>query len=445
MKPAPESMQAAALRVVRRLQEKGHETYWVGGCVRDILLGREPADYDVATSALPPDIEGAFHKTIPVGRQFGVVAVVEGRHTIQVATFRAEGDYRDGRHPEKVKFSDARADALRRDFTINGLFHDPVTGEMHDWVGGRADIEAHRIRTIGNPEERFSEDHLRMLRAVRFAAQLGFDIERGTMKSLSANAAKIVSVSAERIRDELLKLLAPAHAPRGLDLLHESGLLNHVLPEFTPTITSEQSPEFHPEGTVFEHVRLMLRHIKPEAHSLLPWAAILHDIGKPATFSRDPVTGMIHNYGHEKIGAAISEDLLKRLRFPRKDIDLLVQAVRCHMQFKDAPKMRKATVRRIAMRPTFHFEMELHRIDCLGSSKDLSNYDYLLGEAEELSNRPEIKPPLLNGDDLAALGMKPSPAMGRLLAEIRDLQLQEALTSREAALEFAKTRLHRKR
>jgi poly(A) polymerase len=431
------------MSMARRLQEAGFEAYWVGGCVRDLLLGREPADYDIATSALPGQIEKLFKKTIPVGRQFGVVVVIEQQHQAQVATFRAESDYRDARHPSTVTFSNARADALRRDFTVNGLFFNPATEETYDWVGGMADIERKLIRTIGNPEERFAEDHLRLLRAARFAAQLGFAVEPETMASVQRNAGKIATVSAERVRDELLKLFHPAHALAGLDLLRESGLLDQVLPEMLPLIDSEQSPRFHPEGAVYEHVRLMLKMMSPDAHPLLPLAVLLHDIAKPATFSRDPVTGVIHNYGHEKEGAVMAERILTRLRFARKQTDLLVSAVRNHMQFRNALKMRKATLRRMLMRPNFDFEMELHRLDCLGSHGKLDCYEHLVREREELANRPQMTPPLLNGGDLAGLGMRPGPAMGGLLAEIRDKQLQEELTSREQALDYARTKLAR--
>jgi len=442
---AASSPQAAATDVVRRLQQAGHSAFWVGGSVRDFLLGREPSDYDVATSALPDQVEKLFKKTIAVGRQFGVVVVIEHGHQIQVATFRAEADYRDSRHPRTVQFADAQTDASRRDFTVNGMFYDPLSRQTHDWVGGAADLKARVIRTIGSPDERFSEDHLRMLRAVRFAAQLGFRIERATFAAIQANAEKIVSVSAERVRDELLKLLAPSHAANGFELLVESGLLHYVLPEFVPCLTSPQSPEFHPEGTVYQHVLLMLRHMPPDAHPLLPWAALLHDIGKPATASREPATGIIHNYGHEKAGAEIAEQLLARLRFPRKQIELLVQSVRCHMQFKDTEKMRKSTLRRLLMRPGFEFELELNRLDCLGSEKGTETYDFLKREAAALAQQPEIVPPLVKGKDLKALGMKPGPAMGKLLAEIRELQLQDELKTRTQALAFARRSLGRNR
>lgn len=459
---------ATATAIVRRLQTAGFTAFWVGGCVRDFLLGREPGDYDIATSARPEQVEKLFKRTIAVGRKFGVMVVIEGRRQFQVATFRAEADYQDGRHPARVMFGDAQADALRRDFTVNGLFYDPLAKRLHDWVGGDADLRAGIIRTIGSPAERFAEDHLRLLRAVRFAVQLDFDIERETFAAIKELAPKIKAISAERIRDELIKLFAPpsergfvedppphirqrgvaavgaltpAHnrapssAARGLELLRDSGLLEQILPELAATIQCAQSPDFHPEGSVFNHLRLMLSQMPVDADPLLPWTVLLHDIAKPVTASRDPETGSIHFYEHERIGAAMAAEILERLRFPRKQIDAVVKAVRYHMQFKDARQMRKSTLRRLLLRPTFPLELELHRLDCLGSHGRLDVYDFLVAQSRELAKRPEIRPPLLTGNDLIALGMKPGPALGKLLNEIREKQLQDELkTAREARL-----------
>jgi poly(A) polymerase len=459
------SRRELAAAIVRRLQNGGFSAFWVGGCVRDFLLGREVGDYDIATSALPEQIEKFFPQTLAIGRKFGVIVVIEGGHQFQVATFRAEADYQNGRHPEQVTFGDAIADARRRDFTINGLFYDPVERQLHDWVNGEADLRARRIRTIGVPGDRFAEDHLRLLRAVRFAAQLNFDIEPDTFAALRAQAPKIKTISAERVRDELIKVFQPAagragsplpaaaahlgggahgvtrpasNAARGLDLLRESGLLEHILPEVAATIGCEQSPDFHPEGTVFDHLRLTLQHLPPGADPLLPWAVLLHDIAKPVTVSRDPRTGGIHFYEHEKIGAEMAARILERLRFSRKQIETIVTAVRCHMQFKDALRMRQSTLRRLLLRPTFPFELELHRLDCLGSHGRLEVYDFLVEQARALEQQPEIRPPLLTGDDLLALGMKPGPAMGRLLAEVREKQLQGELKTAAEAREWVK-------
>jgi len=458
--------------IVARLQKTGFAAFWVGGCVRDVLLGREPQDYDIATDARPEQIEKLFERTLAVGRKFGVMVVVENKQHFQVATFRAEADYQDGRRPGKVVFSNAKADARRRDFTVNGLFFDPIAKKLHDWVGGEKDLRAKIIRTIGTPEERFAEDHLRLLRAIRFAAQLGFEIEPETFAAVKKLAPKIELISAERIRDELIKLFAPPEAPpggppsgggarlsaaataanirhaagedtrapaaRGLVLLRDSRLLPGVLPELIATILCEQSPDYHPEGTVFEHIRLMLEKLPPDASPSLPWAVILHDIAKPATAERDATTGVIHFYGHEKVGAAMAERILKRLRFPNKQIEGIVACVRNHMQFKDVRQMRKATLRRLLLRDTFPLELQLHRLDCLGSHGDLENYEFLLAQAEELKKKPAIRPALLTGKDLIKLGMKPGPAMGKLLAEIREKQLADELKNPREAKAWAK-------
>jgi poly(A) polymerase len=444
-----QSPRATAAEIVRQLQTVGFSAFWVGGCVRDYLLGREPGDYDIATSARPEQVEKLFKRTVAVGRKFGVMVVVENKQQFQVATFRAEADYQDGRHPEHVTFANAEADAQRRDFTVNGLFYDPVADKLHDWVGGEKDLRAKIIRTIGSPGERFAEDHLRLLRAVRFAAQLGFEIEPQTFAAVRKLAQKIELISAERIRDELIKLFSPPllgapalpSAARGLALLLESGLLPGVLPEVVTTIACEQSPDFHPEGTVFEHIRLMLEKLPPNSHPSLPWAVILHDIAKPATAALDPATGKIHFYGHEKVGALLSERILTRLRFPKKQIAEIVACVRQHMQFKDVKQMRKATLRRLLLRETFPLELELHRLDCLGSHGVLDHYEYLVQQAAELEKRPAIRPPLLTGDDLIALGVKPGPAMGAMLAEIREKQLSDELKTPRQARAWVKKRL----
>jgi len=450
-----------ALEIVRRLQTAGFAAFWVGGCVRDFLIGREPQDFDIATDAKPEQVEKLFKRTVAVGRKFGVMVVVEGGHQFQVATFRAEADYQDGRRPEKIIFANAEADALRRDFTVNGLFYDPLTKKIHDWVGGEKDLRAKIIRTIGKAEERFGEDHLRLLRAVRFAAQLDFEIEPKTFAAVKKLAPKIKLISAERIRDELLKLFAPstsigragsplpadsAHgvtrptAARGLVLLRDSGLLPFVLPELAATIECEQSPDFHPEGSVFNHICLMLEKLPTDSNELLPWTVLLHDIAKPVTAEKDLQTGSIHFYGHEKVGAEMARTILNRLRFPKKQIDEIVACVLHHMQFKDVKQMRKSTLRRLLLRETFPLELELHKLDCLGSHGDLSHYNFLVEQAEELKKQPAIRPPLLTGKDLIALGMKPGKELGALLHEIREKQLQDELKTLRQAKAWAKKR-----
>ncbi len=439
--PAPREI---AEQIVRRLQAAGFSAFWVGGCVRDFLIGREPQDFDIATEARPEQIERFFPKTIAVGRKFGVIVVVESNQLFQVATYRSEADYQDGRRPEKVVFANAEADALRRDFTINGLFYDPISNKIHDWVGGEKDLRAGIIRTIGEPAERFAEDHLRLLRAVRFAAQLNFEIEPKTFTAVKSLASKIKIISAERVREELLKLFRPPHAARGLVLLRDSGLLDHILPELAATIACDQSPDYHPEGSVFEHIKLMLEKMPPDAGELLPWTVLLHDIAKPVTAEKDAQSGAIHFYGHEKVGATMAEEVLGRLRFPRKQIEEIAACVRQHMQFKDVRQMRKATLRRLLLRETFPLELELHKLDCLGSHGSLEHYDFLLEQTDELRKMPTIRPPLLTGKDLIALGMKPGPAMGTLLAEIREKQLAEELKTPRQAKIWAKKQINKK-
>ena len=434
-------MKTIAARIVQKLQTTGFSAFWVGGCVRDFLLGREPQDFDIATDARPEQIEKLFQRTLAIGKKFGVIVVVEGKHQFQVATFRAESDYQDGRRPEKIHFADARADALRRDFTVNGLFYDPISKKIHDWIGGEKDLRAKIIRTIDAPEERFAEDHLRLLRAVRFAAQLNFEIEPETFEAIKLLAPKIKIISAERIRDELLKLFLPPHAARGLELLRRSHLLEEILPELAATISCEQSPDYHPEGSVFNHIKLMLGKLPENSSEVLPWAVLLHDIAKPVTAEKDLKTGAIHFYGHEKVGADMAREILNRLRFPKKKIDEIAACVRQHMQFKDVKQMRKATLRRLLLRETFPLELELHRLDCLGSHGSLEIYNFLLEQAEELKKKPAIRPPLLSGKDLIALGMKPGPALGALLAEIREKQLSDELKNSREAKAWAKKQI----
>jgi poly(A) polymerase len=430
-----------AKKIVATLQQAGFAAFWVGGCVRDFLLGRAPQDFDIATDAKPEQVEKLFRKTIPVGKKFGVMVVVENGIQFQVATFRAEADYQDGRRPEKIIFANAEADASRRDFTVNGLFYDPISEKIFDWVGGEKDLRAKIIRTIGKPEERFSEDHLRLLRAIRFAAQLNFEIEPKTFAAIQKLAPKIKIISAERIRDELLKLFSPPHAARGLILLRESNQLENILPELAATIDCEQSPDFHPEGSVFNHIVLMLEKLPPDSNALLPWAVILHDIAKPVTAEKDLETGAIHFYGHEKVGAEMAERILTRLRFPKKQIEEIVACVLNHMQFKDVKQMRKATLRRLLLRETFALELELHKLDCLGAHGDLSHYNFLVEQAEELKNQPAIRPPLLTGKDLIALGLKPGKELGAWLAEIREKQLADELKNSRQAKAWVKNKL----
>jgi poly(A) polymerase len=437
------ALRVGAVDVVRRLQAAGFAAFWAGGCVRDAVLGVTPKDYDVATSARPENIEALFPQTVGVGRQFGVLVAEHSGHWYQIATFRSDLAYVDGRRPVAVQFSDARTDASRRDFTINGLFYDPIADQLWDWVGGREDLAARVIRTIGDPGARFQEDHLRLLRAVRFAVQLDFGIESATLAAIRAHASLIGTVSAERVREELLKLFRGARAAVALDYLNETGLLEQVLPEIAATQTVEQSPDYHPEGTVYQHIRKMLGLLPETSDPLLSWAVLLHDVGKGKTAIRDGKR--IHFYGHEKVGAEMAETILQRLKFPRRDIEIVTEAVRDHMRYKDVPQMRAATRRQLLLRPNGPLQLELHRLDCLGSHGQLKTYDLLKAELEVLAAKPALTPPLLRGDDLIALGLRPGPKVGALLAAVRERQLQEELSTPEEARAWVRGQLQRER
>ena len=432
-------MKAAAVSIVQRLRGAGHVAYWAGGCVRDMVRGVTPHDYDIATSATPEQVQQLFSKTIPVGAQFGVVLVVEEEHQFEVATFRSDDAYVDGRRPESVRYASPEQDAQRRDFTINGLFFDPVDGRIVDFVGGRADIERKLVRTIGEPSHRFSEDKLRLLRAVRFAANLGFDIEPRTFHSLKDMAAQIEAVSAERIRDELIKIFTRANAGCGLALLDESGLLAQILPEVSAMKGIEQPADFHPEGDVFTHTRLMLDLLPANPSVVLAFAVLLHDVGKPPTFQRAP--DRIRFNEHDRIGAEMAEQILRRLRFSNDEINRMVLCVREHMRMQHVKEMRPAKLKRILSRETFADELELHRIDCEASHRNLENYEFLKSKAAELP--PEVlKPkPLVTGHDVLALGVPPGPLVGQILREIEELQLDEHFKSAEEALAYAKHRV----
>ena len=423
------ALEQAARKVVSRLQEAGFEAVYAGGCVRDTLLGAEPHDYDVASSARPEQVQSLFRRTFAVGAQFGVVCVLEGTHEIQVATFRSDGEYTDGRHPETVSFSDAQNDALRRDFTVNGLFYDPIKKTVSDFVGGRADLAAKIIRAIGNPEHRFAEDKLRLLRAVRFACTLDFKIEAETWNAVCTNAPKLQEVSAERIREEFTKIMLSPARVRGFDLLDESGLMRVILPEIEALKGCEQPPQFHPEGDVWVHTRLMLSMLPKEVSLPLVLAVLFHDIAKPATFSFDETAKRIRFSGHEKLGAEMTEAILSRLRYPRKTIDETVEAVANHMAFKDVQHMRVARLKRFLARPTITDELALHKVDCQSSNGDLSNYEFLTRKIEEFSHEPLIPPPLLTGNDLMRLGYQPGPQFKTILEAVQSAQLEGVLTT----------------
>ena len=431
-------MEATARTIVERLSRAGYESFYAGGFVRDALLGITPKDYDIATSARPEEVQRLFPRTIAVGAHFGVIVVLENGYEFQIATFRSDEVYIDGRHPVGVIYSTPRQDAERRDFTINGMFFDPLRNEVIDYVGGRADLEARTVRAIGDPAARFREDRLRLLRAVRFAATFHFTIEPGTWEAIRANAAEIHVISAERIREELVRIFTSPSRLRGFDLLDASGLMAHVLPEIEALKGCEQPPQFHPEGDVFVHTRRMLE-LLPEATSVpLVFSVLFHDIGKPATFSLDPNEGRIRFNGHDKVGAEMTERVMERLRFSREEIDAAVEAVANHMIFKDVQSMRVARLKRFMARPRFGEEMELHQVDCASSHGALDNYEFLTAKREEFANEPLIPAPLVTGRDLLALGWKPGPKIGEILEIVQTRQLEGTLASRDEALDFLK-------
>jgi poly(A) polymerase len=435
-------MEATATRLVERLRAAGHEALFAGGCVRDRLLGKEAHDIDIATSARPEEIQKLFPRTVAVGAQFGVIVVLEDGGEFQVATFRSDGAYRDGRHPESVAFTNAEGDARRRDFTVNGLFFDPLTRQILDFVGGEADLRAGILRSIGDPHARFAEDKLRLIRCVRFAASLGFDIEAETWRALCKRAPEITAVSAERIRDELVKIFSHPSRVRGFDLLDQSGLLAILLPEVEALKGCEQPPDFHPEGDVFVHTRLMLSLLPEQVSTPLVFSVLFHDIGKPPTFLIDE-TGRIRFNGHESISASMTEKIFSRLRFSNAETEATVVGVKNHMAFKDVQNMRVATLKRFLARPTIDDELELHRVDCQGSHGLLDNYDFLLRKREEFSNEPLIPPPLITGRDLIEAGLKPGPPFKKLLDSAQALQLEGGLKTREDALVWLREELAR--
>jgi tRNA nucleotidyltransferase/poly(A) polymerase len=435
-------MEATATRLVERLRAAGHEALFAGGCVRDRLLGKEAHDIDIATSARPEEIQKLFPRTVAVGAQFGVIVVLEDGGEFQVATFRSDGAYRDGRHPESVAFTNAEGDARRRDFTVNGLFFDPLTRQILDFVGGEADLRAGILRSIGDPHARFAEDKLRLIRCVRFAASLGFEIEAETWRALVERAPEITAVSAERIRDELVKIFSHPSRVRGFDLLDQSGLLAILLSEVEALKGCEQPPDFHPEGDVFVHTRLMLSLLPERVSTPLVFSVLFHDIGKPPTLHIDE-TGRIRFNGHESISASMTEKIFARLRFSNAETEATVAGVKNHMAFKDVQNMRVATLKRFLARPTIDDELELHRVDCQGSHGLLDNYDFLLRKREEFSNEPLIPPPLITGRDLIEAGLKPGPPFKKLLDSAQALQLEGGLKTREDALVWLREELAR--
>jgi poly(A) polymerase len=450
----------AARNIAETLRHAGHQAYLAGGCVRDLLLGLEPKDYDVATSATPEAVLKLFpdKKTLTVGAHFGVVLVCEPKNgepdgiSTEVATFRHDGAYSDGRRPDTVQFSiSPREDVLRRDFTINGMLLDPTIYDQtddtalatFDYVGGRDDLAARIIRAIGDPALRFTEDKLRMLRAVRFAARLGFSIEPATAAAIRRLASEITIVSPERIRDELTLILTEGGARRGFELLDQLDLLPHILPEITKLHGIQQPPEYHPEGDVWIHTMLLLEKLPTGASPTLAWGALLHDVGKPATFRPpDPAVpnDRIRFNGHVEVGVRISQDILSRLRFSNEEVAQIVALVKNHMRFGDVLHMRESTLKRFLRLPFFEEHLALHRMDCLSAHGDLSLYDFAK-EKYESAPAEEIQPKLLlTGRELIAAGYHPGPTFKKMLEAAEDAQLEGAVSNETEALRFIRKR-----
>ncbi len=441
-----------AASIVQTLRQRGFQAYLVGGCVRDLLLQHEPKDYDVATNATPQQVMTIFPETYAVGAQFGVVLVpapdgdVAGdvaaeptskSHAVEVATFRSDIGYSDGRHPDEVRFSrDPQEDVARRDFTINGMLLDPVSGEVLDFVGGRADLQAGIIRAIGDPGQRFSEDKLRMLRAVRFAARFEYTIEPATFAAMQKLAAQIEVVSRERVRDELTRMLTEDHARRAFLLLDASGLLKHVLPDISAMKGVEQPPEFHPEGDVFVHTLLLLDNLPSPCPLTLAWGALLHDVGKPATFRVAP--DRIRFDGHVEVGVKMAEKICRDLRFSNDETEQILALVDNHMRFGHATRMKESTLKRFLRMPAFDEHLALHRADCLASHRNLATYEFIEQKRAEISVEKMRPVPLVTGDDLIAAGYLPGPRFREILTAVEDAQLEGRLPSREAALEFVR-------
>ncbi|MFK5924496.1 MAG: CCA tRNA nucleotidyltransferase [Verrucomicrobiota bacterium] len=435
-------MKKRASEIIQKLRQSGHQAYFAGGCVRDYLRGVTPKDFDIATSARPDDILQIYPDGNTIGAHFGVILIRHQKWDFEIATFRADGESSNGRHPDQVTFTDAKEDAKRRDFTINGMFFDPVEEKIIDYVGGQEDLEKGLIRAIGDPELRFAEDYLRLMRAIRFATVLDFEIEKNTWQALKQHAPQITQISPERIRDELNRIWLSPRRVKGFDLLVESGLMKAIFPEIIHLQGCEQPPQFHPEGDVFIHTRLMLSLLPDEVDSLpLILSVLFHDIAKPATQTFDEADQRIRFNGHDRLGAEMTADILRRLRYKNDIIDDATIAVKHHMSFINVQDMRTAKLKRMMARPTFNDELELHRVDCLGSNGLLDNYEFIQQKETEFSAEPLIPPPLVSGNDLKELGWKPSPAMGEVLLQIQDQQLESKLNTREEALQWVKENL----
>ncbi len=438
--PSGEKRQVA-LAIVKKLRKAGHEAYFVGGCVRDEILKITPKDFDIATSARPKAVTKLFKRTVPVGAQFGVILVVEQGEAFEVATFRSDGEYLDSRRPKEVHFSSAKEDVLRRDFTINGLLYDPVKDQVLDYVGGIDDIHAGLLRTIGDPSQRFTEDKLRLIRAIRFACRFNFKIDPATFSAIKKLSGQIHKVSAERIRDELIKILCGNNVPRALDMLLESGLLQEILPEVCTMLGVQQPPEFHPEGDVYVHTKMLFDFLKNPS-TVLAFGALLHDVGKPATFR---IAERIRFDGHPEVGVEMADKILRRLRFPNDERNKIMTLVATHMKFKDVRQMRQNRLKRFLQSEVFSEELAMHRADCLASHGMLDNWEFCKKKLEEFGEE-EIRPkPLITGHDLIKRGYKPGPLFKKILTAVEDAQLNNKIKNKTAALALVKKKFPPKR
>ena len=431
------SARECAVFILKTLRREGYEAYLAGGCVRDMLLKKEPQDYDIATAARPEDIQRIFPNTIPVGAQFGVMLVLIDCAPFEVASFRHDGPYLDGRHPSHVRYGSLEEDVRRRDFTINGMIYDPIDDRVIDLVGGQNDLERRIIRAIGDPQARFAEDRLRMIRAPRFAASLKFAIDPATFEAIRQSAATVTQISWERIGDEVTRILTEGGARRGFELLDESGLLAVLLPEIAAMKTTAQSPDYHPEGDVFAHTLLLLSHLDAPSETLA-YGCLLHDVAKPVCIRQE--AHRITFYGHTEQGAAMAEEILKRLKRGRAVWERVSYLVRNHLRPVQAPKMRLSTLKRFLREEGIAELLELARIDALSSSGDLQYYQFCTEQRAQLKDE-EIRPePLLRGDDLIEMGFKPGPLFGQILRQVEDAQLGGELTTREGALTWVKNK-----
>jgi poly(A) polymerase len=432
------TLQELAHSICETLRRHGHQALLCGGCVRDLLLGREPADYDVTTDATPEQVMALFPESVAVGAQFGVVRIPRDGLQVEVATFRADVGYSDGRHPDAVVYSRAPSeDVQRRDFTLNGLLMRPETGEVLDFVGGQADLKAGVIRAIGEPDRRFTEDKLRLLRAVRFAARFGFTIEPATFEAIRRRAPEVTTVSAERVREELTKLLTEGAARQGFELLDRTGLLFSILPEVAAMKGVEQPPEYHPEGDVWIHTGMMIERLPAGCPASLAWGVLLHDVGKPPSFRPVSETGdRIRFDGHVEVGVRMTEQICRRFRFSGEDTEQIVALVANHMRFKDVEQMRPATLKRFLRLSRFEEHLELHRLDCLSSHRRLDIYESLQRILRE-TPAEQIRPArLLTGNDIARMGYVPGPVFSEILRSLEDAQLEGQIKTREEAEKF---------